>query len=94
MRKQIIEKEEAKQVFAQIFGIKKGDWVKKKWHGRKNWVVVRIHNSPKGRRTALCWRRRKTPYHFYETVADFISLTNLILIRDHKKEESIAIPRN
>jgi len=93
MRKQIIEKEEAKQVFAQIFGIKRGDWVKKKYRGRKIWVVVTIYSVGKVR-YANCWRGRSHHYLYYKDIHERIPLSNLILIEDKKNPKYITAPRS
>ena len=96
MKKGNKEKAFTKQVFAQVFGIKRGDWVKKKWHGRKTWVVLMIHNN-RGRKVARCWRNRANRRYrpiYYERISEFIPLTNLVLVRDNKNPKTLAIPRS
>jgi len=96
LRKENKEKELVKQIFAQLFGIKRGDWVKKKRYGKKTWVVLHIYRA-RGKKIARCWRNRANysyrPVH-YERISEYIPLSNLILIRDNKNPKTLAIPRS
>lgn len=98
------EKEKAKQVFGKVFGLKRGDWVKKKYRGRKTWVIVHIytfsmstHHRWKGKKVAACWRKRPDSRYrmlFWNTVSELILLSDLTLIEDKKNPEYLDVPRS